>query len=306
MNKLSFLSVILIALQAAVVQAQPVIDKLYDFQPGFTYDYFTLPSGSVIDTNLIPTIGANITWDLDALPWENQLNTDSISSYDPTIHSTLFPNCSFVYTEFSGLNQFYRKSNDTLFYMGNSTSNGQFNPNAINVIYPTEYQSSGYKFTNYNLSLPWGGTWSYSGRYNAYGTLKLNGLTYSNVGLYVVKGGTPGQYYIDYMWVRQGEILPLVRIQFLQTSASMNVQFGYGLASAVLNVENITQEHSIVLYPNPTTDVLNLSINSEWSLYNMNGQCIATGSGTKIHLLDYEKGVYWVSIGEKKYKIIKR
>lgn len=109
MKKISFLPVILLVFQISSFHAQPIIDKLYDFQPGFTYAYYTLPSGGVIDTNLMPKVDANVTWDLDALPWGNKLHIDFISTYDPTIHSGLFSNCSFVYEEYSGLNQFYRK-----------------------------------------------------------------------------------------------------------------------------------------------------------------------------------------------------
>lgn len=108
------------------------------------------------------------------------------------------------------------------------------------------------------------------------------------------------------MWVRQGKVLRLVRMQFLQTASSMNVQFGYGLASAVLNVNDNVLDKNINEYPNPTKEIVNLSVHSDWVLYNMPGQILETGSGNTISMIHFNKGVYWVAIGNEKYKIIKQ
>ncbi len=290
------------------VISQPVIDKLFDYYPGFTYSYYKLQSGESIDTTLLPSYGENLFWDLDDLPWENTLYTDSIITFEQSSQQNAFSECSFVYRENSGLEQYYRKSNDTLFYMGNSSGYGQFSPNPITLIYPTTFQSSGYSFVDYQTNVPWFDVWTYSARYNAYGSLKLGGVTYTNTALYVIKGGKSGQYYIDYLWVREGDINPLVRIQFLETNSSIVVQFSYGLSSAVLAVDDLYNGDDLMVYPNPTNDQIFIKLNKDQSQiivnqFDLNGRLVKNQEyytvSSAVFPLEGEKGTYILEISQK-------
>ncbi len=260
MKKVIVFSITVYTLFISQAVSQPIIDKLYDFQPGKIYSYVKIPTGTILDTNILPSYGANLVWNLDSLPWESSIQGDSILSYAQSAKPTSIPGCTFVYKEYTGFQQFYRKSNDTLFYMGNASSSSPFSPNAITVIYPTVYQQNGYSFSNYQTNVPWNDVWTYSGRYNAYGTVKLVGGTYSDVALYIIKGGKTGQQYIDYMWVRQGEVDPLVRIQFKKTNSNFTVQFAYGLASAVLGDKEEHAEYTASIYPNPSQGQIAIGI----------------------------------------------
>jgi len=253
MSKIVLLLSSFLFLHILTCHSQPVIDKLYDYQPGMTYNYFIITPGKQIDTTLLPTYGINLVWDLDSLPWESQIQSDSIMSFAQSSQPSSFANSSYVYREYSGLEQFYRKSNDTLFYMGNASTNKQFAPNAITVVYPTIFKPSGFNYSNYQTNVPWNNDiWTFSGRYNAYGTLKLGGNTYPNIALYISKGGMPGQFYTDYMWVGQGETFPKVRIQFAEIGINFSVQLAYALVDAVLSVDENYSKSDLKVYPNPS------------------------------------------------------
>lgn len=62
----------------------------------------------------------------------------------------------------------------------------------------------------------------------------------------------------------------------------------------------------ITVFPNPTNGIVHLSKSSEWTLYNLLGEVIENGSGTTISLADQKQGVYWVSIGTNRHKIVKQ
>lgn len=62
----------------------------------------------------------------------------------------------------------------------------------------------------------------------------------------------------------------------------------------------------IAVYPNPTEDYIFLSQISKWCLYNIHGQRMAEGYGNELDLSVYPKGIYWVSIEDEKYKVVKK
>jgi glucose/arabinose dehydrogenase len=64
---------------------------------------------------------------------------------------------------------------------------------------------------------------------------------------------------------------------------------------------------SLLVYPNPTNDILRLNMDIDWVLYNSIGQKLNEGIGSEISLAKYSTGIYiLVKKGtQKKYKIIK-
>ena len=63
---------------------------------------------------------------------------------------------------------------------------------------------------------------------------------------------------------------------------------------------------SIYLFPNPTSDFINISKNSTWKLVNINGGLLLKGEGEIIDLTNIPSGVYVIIIGIKHFKVIKK
>ena len=80
-----------------------------------------MPSNWHIDTSLLQTNGSNLTWNFDTITLLPNIYSDSILSPTGTPAATTFSNADFVWKEYSGTLQYYRKSLDTVFYMGHYT-----------------------------------------------------------------------------------------------------------------------------------------------------------------------------------------
>ncbi|SEF99449.1 Por secretion system C-terminal sorting domain-containing protein [Halpernia humi] len=85
--------------------------------------------------------------------------------------------------------------------------------------------------------------------------------------------------------------------------------------SPTLAVNESTKNNAIEVYPNPTSNILNITNNSEnasYSVYNVIGQMVAKGKVVdhKVNVSNLEKGVYIISIDNKntteKVKFIKK
>ena len=63
---------------------------------------------------------------------------------------------------------------------------------------------------------------------------------------------------------------------------------------------------SINIYPNPTSDVVYISQNSEYILYTLEGIVIKKGKGSYVDLSTEKEGYYIIEIDGKKYKVIKQ
>ncbi|WP_253932097.1 T9SS type A sorting domain-containing protein [Lewinella sp. W8] len=59
-------------------------------------------------------------------------------------------------------------------------------------------------------------------------------------------------------------------------------------------------------YPNPTSGLILLPEPGEWTVFNLTGQSLSSGSGSQIDLSEYPQGVYLVRRGGKTSKIVKR
>lgn len=67
-------------------------------------------------------------------------------------------------------------------------------------------------------------------------------------------------------------------------------------------------EQKLIPYPVPTTGkvFINNSAGSTWSLTNMQGKAILTGNGSSIDLSAYPAGMYFITINNKMYRILKK
>ncbi|HOX79379.1 MAG TPA: T9SS type A sorting domain-containing protein [Bacteroidales bacterium] len=296
-------------LLSAVAYAQPVINKLYDFQPGDSYTFKKLAPGGSIDYNSIETAGANLTWDLSFLQLEENPYTDTIIAYENSDWPNSFPGCSFVWKEYSGTEQYYRKNGDSLLYMGNAVwAPSKFEPNPPTIVYPGNYTASGYMYSGFQSFLNSSAQWTFEARYNAYGTLILPGnINVPNVALYSSYGGPLNSGYSDFMWVRENESLPIMRIQFYHSGSSITVQYCYVLHAALTGIE--TKEETLVhtrVYPNPAKDFIYIESEQELSetkLTDLSGRILyqTKGSGNKVVIPagDLTEGIYMVKFSDR-------
>lgn len=285
--------------------AQPIINKLYDFPIGHVYSYKKVPANWNIDTSKIQTVGTNLLWEFDTLTLEPTIYSDSILSPSGTPGSASFSGAQFVWKEYSGTLQYYTRSADTIFYMGNYSGWASvFTPNPITAILPTSY-STGNVYSNFITNVSGNGQWTYDARYNAYGTLKLPGITHTNVGLYVTVGGKSNLKFADYFWFKENQSDPVMRIQFVWTLNSSAVQYLYVNTTALtpLGSNNLTQEH-VDIYPNPCQDRLYIhpnqgSIVSDYVIYNLLGLAVQTGQlkDAFIQVSNLAPGTYVLALG---------
>jgi len=298
-----------LAVISTSIFSQPVINKLYDFQPGDNYTYKKLAVGQTIDYNSIETTGANLTWDLSGLVLEETTYTDTIISYENSSWPNSFPGCSFVWKEYSGTQQYYRKNGDSLLYMGNAVwAPSYFTPNPPTIVYPGSYSASEYMYSDFQCYLNYSTPWIFEARYNAFGTLILPGnINVPNVALYKSYGGPENSGYSDFMWVRENESLPIMRIQFYHANSTITVQYCYVLHAALTGIaDQENQEIKADVYPNPVKDIIYIDSEEELSdvvLSDLSGrilyQSAVEGNTTTIPANDLENGIYLIHYSAK-------
>lgn len=82
--------------------------------------------------------------------------------------------------------------------------------------------------------------------------------------------------------------------------------------SELLSVEDAIKDVDVNIYPNPVTDILNVSVNSEIpvnvSITDINGKTVynsTTAITQKIDMSNFSSGLYTVNVGGKMWKIMK-
>jgi hypothetical protein len=279
--------------------AQPLMNKLYDFQLGHVYSYKKVPTGWNIDTTLIQTMGSNLIWNFDTITLLPDVYSDSIIDPTGTPGAAAFSNADFVWKEYSGTLQYYRKNLDTVFYMGNYTFfPSTFTPNPMTCIFNTP-QSSNYLYSNFQTAVAGNGTWTYSARYNASGTLNLPGVTHTNVGLYVTVGGNTTKY-ADYLWFKENQNDPVMRIQFVWNNSGSTVQYLYVNTTSLTPTPVIDiSKSNIDISPNPASNQIQVSAQhtiQKCEVVNLFGQVVKSNTckskSTNIDLSTLHNGLY--------------
>jgi poly(3-hydroxybutyrate) depolymerase len=75
-----------------------------------------------------------------------------------------------------------------------------------------------------------------------------------------------------------------------------------GAGTSTKNLENL---NTIIAFPNPVHDILNLNEAIDWSLYNIQGVLLESGRNNKINMSKYSNGIYLLRIDAVMIKIIK-
>ena len=168
-------------------------------------------------------------------------------------------------------------------------------------------QSTNFLYDNFQTNVAGNGTWTYSARYNASGTLKLPGVTHNDVGLYVTVGGNTTKY-ADYLWFKENQNDPVLRIQFVWTSTASVVQYLYVNTTALTpsGYANV-RVPSFSITPNPATDVIHLEAPypiKNYQVTNIFGQVLIhrelANNYTSIDISSLPKGIYVLKVQNEK------
>lgn len=297
----TFTLTFLLAASVLGASAQPVLNNLFDFVPGDEYVFRKLAPGQSLDTVGIPTVGAGLTWNFSTLQLSPTINRDTVIAPSQSAFPASFPTATYVFKEHSGLQQYYRKRNDTVMYLG-SNAGGMptvFNPGGMTIILPANYGPSGNNIFGVTpTQIPGGATWTYWGRYNAYGTLQLpGGVTVPNVGLYVVSGGDASQRYTDYMWAQPGKKDPVMRVQWRHTGGVTTVNHLYVSVASLTGIEEAqtSTDSGLGIFPNPakgTVQVRSGTAIRTLTLCDATGRLLRTSEGATMDVSGLPRGVY--------------
>jgi len=74
-----------------------------------------------------------------------------------------------------------------------------------------------------------------------------------------------------------------------------------------VGIDKNTAKDAINVYPNPTTDIINFANeNMDYSIINITGKLMKQGNATQASVNDLAAGVYFLKVGEKTVKFIKK
>ncbi len=111
-------------------------------------------------------------------------------------------------------------------------------------------------------------------------------------------------------WVYEGDNLQLLdkHGNVLATEVLSNIKrITFSTSGPVANVEDV-QENSILVYPNPTQDVLMIQGIDEQTLrvYDLQGRLLVQENGTQIGVQHLAEGTYLLQIGTQVVRFIKK
>lgn len=92
------------------------------------------------------------------------------------------------------------------------------------------------------------------------------------------------------------------QIQYLNTPVFLPDTNGVR-TSTITGIAGESRGEKAIIYPNPVTDALyfNGYESADYRVFSLTGQLQAEGSGSKIDVSDLPAGVYWLSIGDRKW-----
>ena len=112
-----------------------------------------------------------------------------------------------------------------------------------------------------------------------------------------------------------------VRVTSVNSGGNLNSSVGIligedsntGIISIVntdgtIDVEYLTEEVNIKIFPNPTSDFINIESDKDvkYDLYDINGKLLLNGYEKRIDISNFKNGLYLLMIKGKSIKIIKQ
>jgi len=88
------------------------------------------------------------------------------------------------------------------------------------------------------------------------------------------------------------------------TNASNTAQW---ISENVLSIPDSIDQKAVYLYPNPTTGIIEIPVEANWTLTDNSGKIIDQGSSAKLDISKYASGMYFLKIkGKTTLKVIKK
>jgi exo-beta-1,3-glucanase (GH17 family) len=88
----------------------------------------------------------------------------------------------------------------------------------------------------------------------------------------------------------------------------MNIHSFYRdcIPSAPVGFPPVNSTKGIMLYPNPTTDIVLLKTNANIKVYNTQGEILQSLSGNRVDLSAYPQGIYFLQVNGEWAKVVKK
>jgi hypothetical protein len=76
--------------------------------------------------------------------------------------------------------------------------------------------------------------------------------------------------------------------------------------TATPEIHAVDKAEKLLLYPNPVSDRLFLSVEKDYTVYSVKGILVLKGTGTEIIMRNLPEGLYLIRIDNVSYKVLKR
>lgn len=274
-------------------------------QPSFQYSNTISPTAGATATVLIGNkpsspgaSGANVTWNFSSLSF-TAAGTASIVPPASTPFGSSFSGANSAAVIATPTSTFYTYENvqptfqDQLGDNITATGGSTYTPDPKrHLTFPLNYGGS-YTDSYQCVSCSPG---SFTLTYDAYGTMTINGKTYSNVARVTKMFGFP--YYNYYS---TNPIMSIFAYDSSPTSSPTSILIESSILSG-MKEDFVVKNMSV--YPNPASDILNIQNNNfmkvEFEIYDLLGNNIKTkelliqGATTKVDLSAYPTGMYLI------------
>jgi hypothetical protein len=88
-------------------------------------------------------------------------------------------------------------------------------------------------------------------------------------------------------------------------TARVTLIFNITIGSPITGLNNEHETSQVMLYPNPTTGLVNWDSEQKWTLEDAMGREIMSGMGTSADLSDFSNGIYIMKTGNNRTRILK-
>lgn len=259
--------------------------------PNQTWNYATLIAN--------PTILGNVTTvPVASAPFGNSFPTVNYCvKTSITVEAVVYETFNLARLTTSGLENLGATSSDGITEQFIDT---QFSPLPLtyNLTYTDVYQSTTDDESSSNTDT-----------YDAYGTLITPYGTFTNV----IRVKSVSENFTGYSWFKTNPYTPLLDIDVENATGSVSSISLY--ESSNLSTEQLITENNIVIYPNPTTDFLNIDTReniTKITISDITGKSVfeTNNNASTIDLRHLKKGMYLLKIKvnniENTHKIMKK
>ncbi|MGG5210167.1 T9SS type A sorting domain-containing protein [Chryseobacterium sp. MIQD13] len=319
----------LLILIIAKIGAQPVVSATHAIQPGpVTYYGVDLTQLSALTPG--PS-GANVSWDFSQY---TSANTSTQTRYDcpggnSNCSDSHFPLANKIVESGGGESySYFQYANNELLTLGTKSISGgvttyyTYTDPSLELKFPVTYlQTFTDTWAGHNTSTSFTETGTQTVTVDAYGTLKtalgifpntLRVKVEKNITSNTAGGPTSNTIFVGYSWISSGYAGILLAIGFSDTTivgfpAIHSRYLTYGKNTLTLGTEDVTANKQVDIYPNPSSDYININNGEKIVKIEMNdaeGRKITElKKADKIDISEFPSGIYLMKIIFKDGKI---